>query len=288
MDFTDKNILITGGSGFLARAMISRLRDMGVSPSRIYAFARDEEKLMLVQEDYGVQIITGDVTNESDVLKAMNDKHIVFHFAAFKHLPLAEKESSTCIRSNVIGSMNVLRASLFTFTRPDMVLGVSTDKAYNPVNCYGMTKRLMEYMFAEYQGFSTGMVQYRIVRYGNVLGSTGSVLEVWKRARERGDAIKLTDPDMTRFFFTVDEAINTIFACIEKSKDATPYIPIMPTVRMGDMAEVMANGEVPVQIIGKRPGEKSDESMSDTYCSGNVPPMGTDEIRLGLKKLGYL
>ena len=149
-----------------------------------------------------------------------------------------------------------------------------------------MTKSLMEYMFLQYEREIKGTA-YRMVRYGNVLASTGSVLNVWKRAKELGDPLLLTDPEMTRFFFTVEEAVQTIYDCLDNSSDATPYIPKMRSIRMGDLAEVIADGHE-IKIVGRRAGEKGDEAMSEEYSSETADRMTQGEIRQELKKINML
>jgi len=283
MDFKGKNILLTGGSGFLGRALIARLQKEW-NPASILVLARDEGKLLSIKQEFGVDILPGDVTDWNSVTKAMHGVNQVFHLSGFKHLPLAETASEQAIKTNVIGSMNVLDAA--TMEDVEMVLGVSTDKAYNPINCYGMTKRLMEYLFAQYHrewGWSDRI--YRVVRYGNVLGSTGSVLEIWRKAAERGEPLRVTDFNMTRFFFSVNDAVQTIFDCLDHATDATPFVPKMKAVRMGDLAEVCKvilqnklSKPVAIELVGLRPGEKLHEGMADDAQSDAAEKYTHDEI----------
>jgi UDP-N-acetylglucosamine 4,6-dehydratase/5-epimerase len=281
-NWTGKKILITGGSGFLGRALIARLLAEW-KPASILCLARDEGKLLSLKQEFGVDIMPGDVSEWSDVYKAMMDRDQVFHLAGFKHLPLAETESAQSIKTNVVGSMNVLDCSLAN--EQDFVLGISTDKAYNPINCYGMTKRLMEYLFAQYEREHGAYTKYRTVRYGNVIGSTGSVIEIWKRAAMRGEPLKVTDFNMTRFFFTANDAVNTIFGCLDNAVDATPYVPKMKAVRMGDLAEVCRTilcnrhgKDLKLEITGLRPGEKISEGMADDMQSDATEKYTHDEI----------
>lgn len=280
--WSGKRILITGGSGFLGRALITRLLKEW-HPASILVLARDEGKLLSVKQDFGVEIMPGDVRNWNDVNHAMYNIDQVFHLAGFKHLPLAEKESQACIRSNVLGSMNVLQAA--DENTPEFVLGVSTDKAYQPMNCYGMTKRLMEYLFEQYDREYSRRTKYRIVRYGNVLGSTGSVLQIWQQAAQQGLPLKITDPNMTRFFFPVNDAVQTIFDCLEQAKDATPFMPKMKAVQMGEFVAVcrtiLSNRygkNIDVEVIGLRPGEKLHEGMADDAQSDTAERYTKDEI----------
>lgn len=280
MDFNGKQILITGGSGFLAQALVSRILSTS-RPGLITLVGRDESKLMETQSKFTpivTKIMAGDIANRGFVDRIMRQKEQVFHLAGFKYLPLAEEQSQECIETNVMGSKNILDASMYT--NPEFVIGISTDKAYNPSSCYGMTKRLMEYLFAQYERDKGDLrTQYRIARYGNVLGSTGSVIPVWRRAIEKGEPIKITDPDMTRFYFTVEDAVDTIFQCLEQQTDAAPYIPKMKAVRLGDLADALAGSDYPKEIIGNRGNEKMNEGMADGNTSDVAEKYTIDEIK---------
>ena len=277
MNLLNRKVLITGGSGYLAKALLKKV--LSQNPDSVLCVARNEGKLLEVQKEFGIDIMSGDIADRGFVERIMKGRDCIFHLAGFKHIPMAEQQSQACINTNVLGSKNILDASLYS--EPEFVIGTSTDKAYNPINCYGMTKRLMEYMFAEYEREKGSLkTKYRIARYGNVLGSTGSVIEIWKTA----DVIKVTDPDMTRFFFIVEQAVETLFECLDKQTDATPYIPVMKAMRLGDLAEVMANGR-PIEIIGNRGGEKMNEGMADGVSSDSVELYTKTEIKELIKVL---
>lgn len=286
-DFVDKKILITGGSGFLAQALIKFLIEQKkVRPNNILCVARNEGKLLETKQKFGVEILTGDIADRGFVERAMRNQQQIFHLAGFKHVPLGEIQAQECINTNIIGSKNILDASLYS--QPEFVLGISTDKAYNPINCYGMSKRLMEYLFLQYENTKGDLkTQYRVARYGNVIGSTGSVLQVWKMAKEQNKPIQLTDPEMTRFFFSVDDAVETVMQCLATSCDAKPFIPHMQAVKLGELAKVFAVDH-PIEIIGKRPGEKMNEGMADGYTSDSVELMKPFEIRAKLIELKLL
>lgn len=266
----------------MGQALIPVLQSKGVGHIKI--LGRDEGKLLETQRRYGVEICLGDVTDYYAVERAMHGVNQVYHLAGFKHLPLGEDKSQECIKTNVMGSINVLEAA--TTEDVELVLGVSTDKAYHPMNCYGMTKRLMEYLFDQYHrewGWSDRV--YRIVRYGNVLGSTGSVLQVWREAAEKNQPLKITDPDMTRFFFRVEDAVSTIIECLEKATDATPFIPNMKAVRMGELADVCKtilenrlSKPVTIEVVGLRPGEKLHEGMADDAQSDAAEKYTKEEL----------
>jgi len=283
LNFKNKNILLTGGSGYLAKALIPRL----IGAEKITCVARNEGKLLEIKQQFNVEILTGDISDRGFVERIMKGQNCIFHLAGFKHLPLAEQQSQECINTNVIGSKNILDASLYS--EPDFIIGISSDKAYNPVSCYGMTKRLMEYLFAQYQRIKgTSKTEYRIVRYGNVLGSTGSVIPVWHKQGQAKENIKLTG-NFTRFFFSVDDAVNTLFDCLNKSKDATPFIPNMKAISVHSLAEIFTEHyKVSIDFIGNRGGEKINEEIAEGITSDKVYQMSKTKIKEKLISLNLL
>ena len=224
-----KTILVTGGCGFLGEALIPRLK------GKIRVLDRDEKTLVKLKEKYPqIEIVAGDISQEWIVKKAMKGCDEIQHLSAFKHVGLAEENVFECIQSNIIGSLNILSESLNT--KPKLVIGISTDKAAQVKGIYGATKMCMEGLFREAEQMNTD-TKYRIVRYGNVLWSTGSVLCKWKDAIETGRPIVVTNPESTRFYWTREQAIDHIFDCIKKSKDTTPYVPKMKSIMLRDLAE---------------------------------------------------
>jgi len=271
--------LITGGSGFLGEALVARLLDMG---AKVRIMARSEAALVKLKFKYPqIEIMTGDICDTTNVKQAMIGVSGVFHLAAFKHVGLAEIQSRECIRTNVIGSMNILEEAIHSY--PDFVLGISTDKAAQVVGTYGASKLLMEKMFTQYQSIMNH-TKLRIVRYGNVLYSTGSVLCKWKQAIESGGKLVVTDPHATRFYWTVDQAIDLIFKCLEYSTDTTPYCPMMKSLSVGDLLEAMikkyGNGSIyEVETIGLQVGENLHEKILESGPQSNeVDRYTIDEI----------
>jgi UDP-N-acetylglucosamine 4,6-dehydratase/UDP-glucose 4-epimerase len=212
----------------------------------------------------------------------MHDVVGVFHLAASKHVGLAEKFVRENIKTNVIGSLNILEHSL---NHPTLkfVLSVSTDKAAQVAGVYGATKFLMERSIKQYEELNP-TVMYRTVRYGNVLYSTGSVLCKWKDLIEQGNEVVVTAPDATRFFWSVDDAIQLIIDCMGESIDSTPYCPIMKSMRIDDLLQAMiqkyGNGqEIPVKIIGLQPGENMHEKvLEEGPYSNEVEHFTIEEI----------
>lgn len=271
---TDKKYLITGGVGFLGLELINRLILNGFHNLRV--ISRDEGKLIELKEMYPfVEIQPGDLVSHFDVHKACQDVDGVFHLAAMKHVGLAEENPTLCIESNVIGTMNLLSCS----QECDFVLGVSTDKAANVKGVYGASKLLMESLFKEYENLN-GNTEYRIVRYGNVWGSTGSIATKWKEKMSRGEEVILTDPEATRFYWTVREAVALIFECLEKAPDSTPYITKMKAADMDTVLRACMEkyGKVKVNIIGLQKGENLHETIDGVNYSDTAERYTKEEF----------
>jgi len=256
----DKLYLITGGSGFLGIPLCERVLKLG---GRVRSIARDEGKLVdLNQMHPEVETLTGDIYDTFEIKQAMKGVSGVFHLAACKHVGIAEQQVRECIKSNTIGSMNILDESLET--KPDFIIGVSTDKAAQVAGVYGASKLLMERLFRQFDQLNDS-TKYRIVRYGNVLYSTGSVLCKWRDLLKEGREIIITEPDATRFFWTVDQAVDLIFNCLDNATGPEPFVTEMKAIRMGDLLEAMANKYLPsgyslrVKEIGLQPGENLHE-----------------------------
>ena len=276
----DKLYLVTGGSGFLGHPLVSYILREG---GRVRIISRDEGKLIDIKEKHpSIEIYTGDISDSFEVRQAMHDVVGVFHLAASKHVGLAEKFVRENIKTNVIGSLNILEHSL---NHPTLkfVLSVSTDKAAQVAGVYGATKFLMERSIKQYEELNPA-VMYRTVRYGNVLYSTGSVLCKWKDLIEQGKEVVVTAPDATRFFWSVDDAIQLIIDCMNESIDSTPYCPIMKSMRIDDLLQAMiqkyGNGqEIPVKIIGLQPGENMHEKvLEEGPYSNEVEHFTIEEI----------
>lgn len=281
--FEDKLFLVTGGSGFLGKPLVERLLKSG---ARVRILARDEGKLIETKQLYpSVEILTGDVSDEFEVKQAMVGVNGVFHLAASKHIGIAEKQVRECIKSNTIGSMNILSESLEN-SNLEFVIGISTDKTAQVSGVYGASKFLMERLFKQYERLNP-TCDYRIVRYGNVLYSTGSVLCKWKDLIQDGKQITITDPRATRFFWTVDQAIDLIYDCLTNAKDASPYVPTMKGMNMENLLLAMeqkyAPNDAPMppwNIIGLQPGENLHEKILENGLnSSEVEQYTIEEIK---------
>jgi len=252
--------LITGGSGFLGTRLIERLIAEG---HKVKTIARNEGKLIDLKNRFGVEIAFGDIANRFICEQFFEESDGVFHLAAFKHVTLAEKFAFECINSNVIGSENVLEFG--TKVKPKFIIGISTDKASQVAGVYGATKLLMEKMFTQYEKIHPE-INYRIVRYGNILYSTGSVLCKWKESLLTGEDITVTCRDATRFFWTIDQAVDLIFDCLDKAENSAPFVPEMKSIRVGDLLDAMLlkyrpYNQIKVHEIGLQPGENLHEKI---------------------------
>lgn len=272
----DKKYLITGGSGFLGRALIKRLTERGFTD--LVALSRNEGELLRLKADFpNVQIVPGDIADTHAVTTAARGVSGVFHLAALKHVTMAEEHVRQCVFSNIIGTLNVLNLQGM-----DFILGVSTDKAAQPTSVYGATKFLMERLFSDYEKMYPN-TKHRIVRYGNVMYSTGSVLCRWKEQMQRGDVVKITDVDSTRFYWTVDQAVDLIFKCLDEAKGSAPYFTAMKAIRLGDLLTAMsikyAPGGYTSEVIGLQPGENKHEVIDQSLPTSDVAERYTvDEI----------
>lgn len=275
-----KTYLITGATGFLGEHLTKRILDQG---GIVRAFSRNEGKLITLKQRHPqIEIHTGDVSDWFEVKQAMMGVNAVFHLAASKHVGLAETYSRECTKTNVNGTLNILEESLCQDL--DFVVGISTDKAAQVSGVYGATKLLMERLFQQYERINpTG--NYRIVRYGNVLYSTGSVLCKWKVLLQESKQVIITDPDATRFFWTRDQAVDLIFSCLKESNSSMPWVPEMKSMAMGDLLEAMARKYLPpgetlnLKTIGLQPGENMHEKiMEEGPASDEVEKFTIEQI----------
>jgi UDP-N-acetylglucosamine 4,6-dehydratase/UDP-glucose 4-epimerase len=275
----NKKYLVTGGSGFLGKELIDRLSADNIS---LRTVSRNEGALISLKDKFpSTEIYIGDISDPFVVKQAMQNINGVFHLAASKHVGLAEKFVKENVKSNIIGSLNIYEQSL---NQPlDFVISISTDKAAQVAGVYGATKLLMERLSLQYEKLNT-FCQYRIVRYGNVLYSTGSVLCKWKDLISQGKEVIVTEPDATRFFWTVDQAVDLIMDCMKNSTDSTPYCPNMKSMRIADLLQAMiikyGNGQdVPIKVIGLQPGENIHEKVLDIGpFSNEVESFSIEEI----------
>jgi UDP-N-acetylglucosamine 4,6-dehydratase len=251
-------VLVTGGAGFLGRGLLRRVTQ-GKLDWEVTVYSRDETSQEEARQRYPVaRYVLGDVRDIDLLTAAMMGHDWVVHAAAVKYIPEAELNATECVNVNVGGVENVVRAARTAGVRK--VVGISTDKAVQPVNVYGCTKMLMERLFADTVRFE-GQPLFCCVRYGNVIGSTGSVIPLFKRQLEEGGRVRITNPDMTRFWMSVDEAIDLILLALERASPGAVIVPPARAMKIVDVARAATQDGVDVEVIGERPGEKRDEML---------------------------
>jgi UDP-N-acetylglucosamine 4,6-dehydratase len=206
-----------------------------------------------------MRFFIGDVRDASRLKEATRGIDIIIHAAAMKHVPIAEYNPMECIKTNIYGAENVIQAALDN--KVDYVMALSTDKAANPINLYGATKLVSDKLFVAANNMSGGRTKFAVVRYGNVVGSRGSVVPFFESLIKKGvESLPITHKDMTRFWITLQQGVDFVFKCMERMDGGEIFVPKIPSVRIVDLAKAMAP-DLPLEIIGIRPGEKIHEIM---------------------------
>lgn len=299
-----RSVLVTGATGAFGRAFVKRLlldtapdrpktpippwhRDCYDNwhggPERICIYSRDEHKQAVMRrelkDDPRLRFFIGDVRDADRLHTAMHGCDTVIHAAALKRIEVGQYNPTEMIRTNVLGAMNVVAAAA------DMgvarVVALSSDKAYQPVSPYGQSKALAESVFLSANTERAGCgTRYAVTRYGNCMGSTGSVIPTWRKILNDGDVVPVTSMDATRFFMTMDAAVDLVLNAAETMPDE-PLIPALPAFRVGDLVEAM--GITNYRVIGMPAFEKEHESMNAERCSATARRMSVDEIKEALK-----
>lgn len=280
--YTNKNILIIGGTGTIGRRLTKELLEQ--NPKVIRIFSRDEYKQFEMQQELqnhkNIRYLIGDVRDENRLLRAMEDIDYVFHLAAMKHVPACEYNPFEAVQTNVLGTQNVIQAALTTNVKK--VLFTSTDKAIAPTNTYGATKLTAERLISAAQ-YQKGPKQtiFSSVRFGNVMGSRGSVIPLFIKQIVKENKITVTDANMLRYMMTSTQAINLILEANEIAKGGEVFVLKMPIIKLCDLVDVLieevtqkynVSKAVAIKQIGIRPGEKMFEEL-----------MTEDEVRVGLE-----
>ena len=260
MNLHGKRILITGGTGSFGRAFVDiALREL--DPRRLIVFSRDELKQFEMSHTYSeepMRYFIGDVRDRDRLRRAFRDVDVVIHAAAMKQVPACEYNPIEAVMTNVGGAQNVIEAAIDCGVK--RVVALSTDKAVNPVNLYGATKLCAEKLFTQSNSYvGSEETRFSCARYGNVIGSRGSVVPVFLRQRETG-RITVTDRRMTRFWLTVEQGVRFVISCIEQMSGGEVFVPKISSMRIMDLAEAVAPG-CDVELIGIRPGEKLHEVL---------------------------
>ncbi len=261
----DKTILITGGTGFLGRALVREI--LKYEPKGIRLFSRDEVKHHHVQEMFNnhpkIKNFIGDVRDYPRLLKAVRGADIVIHAAALKRIDMIEYNVEEAIKTNILGTMNVIHSCLEADV--EKVVFISTDKACSPINTYGACKFVSERIFTE-SNYNKGNAKtiFTVVRYGNVLESTGSVIPFFINKIKNKEDIPVTDSRMTRFIISPSQAVQLIFSALRYGIGGEVFVPKLPSMKITDLAEILKyrfNSNNETKIIGIRPGEKIHELM---------------------------
>lgn len=260
--FNDKNILITGGTGSFGKKYTKILLEK-YKPNKIIIYSRDELKQYEMSQEYNdkcMRYFIGDVRDAARLKKAMKDVDFVIHAAALKHVPIAEYNPMECIKTNIYGAQNVIDAALENGV--SKIIALSTDKAANPVNLYGATKLASDKLFVAANNLvGTQDTQFSVVRYGNVIGSRGSVVPYFQKLLNDGTTfLPITDEKMTRFMITLEDGVNFVLKNFERMQGGEIFVPKIPSMKIVDLADAMAPS-LERRIIGIRPGEKLHEIM---------------------------
>lgn len=271
LSLKNKQILITGGTGSLGHVLVDHLLSGKTGrPARIIVFSRDEDKQfhmrMRYQDANGLSFRLGDVRDYPSVLEAMCDVDIIIHAAALKQVPACEYFPFESVMTNILGAQNVVRAAREN-GRVETVVGISTDKACKPVNVMGMTKALQERVILAANLDCPG-TRFLMVRYGNVVGSRGSVVPLFRQQLSEGGPLTVTTPNMTRFLLTLDQAVDVVFEALQHGNPGETLVPRAPSARILDLARVMIGTRpVEIELTGIRPGEKTHEILiSEEEC----------------------
>lgn len=260
--FDDKSILITGGTGSFGKRCVRMLLER-YKPRRLVVYSRDELKQYEMAQEFDsdcMRYFIGDVRDRERLTQGMSGVDIVIHAAALKQVPAAEYNPMECIKTNIHGAENVIQAALAN--NVGKVIALSTDKAANPINLYGATKLASDKLFVAANNMTGNRpTRFAVVRYGNVVGSRGSVVPFFKRLVDAGAAsLPITDLRMTRFWITLTQGVEFVFKSFSRMQGGEIFVPKIPSVRIMDLATAMAP-RIPQKIVGIRPGEKLHEVM---------------------------
>lgn len=273
MQFSQRTILITGGAGSIGTALAEKLLEFKPHSIRIfdnseYNLAMAREKLSALPEGYRLRFLLGDVRDYNRLRMAMQGVHLVYHLAAFKHVDIASYNPTEVIATNINGTINLIQCSFET--KPSHVFLASTDKAVNPISVYGYSKAICEKLMLWADRISD-YTRFTVLRFGNVKESSGNVWEIWRKQIENGEPLTVTHPEATRYFMTMEEAVNFIINASTYASGGEIMVPEMEEYKIMELAKQLSNN---VKITGLRPEEKLHEELF------------TEEEKARAKKLG--
>lgn len=276
------NILITGGTGYFGRAFTSYLFQNGLS-GKVVIYSRDEVKqasMRMHYPQYEMRWMIGDVRDKERLGRAMHGIDYVIHAAALKRIEVGAYNPDEMVKTNVIGTMNVIDAAIHSGVKK--VVFLSSDKAFQPISPYGQSKALAESMVLNANNWAGPEIRFAAVRYGNVSGSTGSVIPTWRKILETSDTVPVTDPECTRFHMYANEACDLVYAAMFGGIEDRPYIPSLPAYRLGDLAKAMG---AKMNVTGLPAHEKRHECMGEGNCSNEARRMSVEEIKIMLENV---
>lgn len=274
----NKSILITGGTGSLGRALTRHIIENGESLRRLIIYSRDEQKQFIMEQEFPeskypfIRFFIGDVRDRERLERAFQGVDYVIHAAAMKHVPIAEYNPDECIKTNIGGAENVVEAALKTGV--SRVVALSTDKACAPINLYGATKLTSDKLFIAANNIRGNKeIRFSVVRYGNVMGSNGSVIPFFINRKNNGQSLPITDENMTRFNISLQGGVDMVIHALEHAWGGELFVPKIPSYNILDVAEAIAP-EAKKEVVGIRPGEKLHEEMITTSDSFNTYDLG--------------
>lgn len=269
-EYNNKTILVTGGTGTIGSELVRQLIEL--KPKQIRILSRDQNKQYHLAEKLrhypSLRFLIGDIRDKERLDLTMDGVNIIFHTAALKHVPSCEYNPFEAVKTNIIGSQNII--DLARKHHIEKVIGISTDKAVNPNNIMGTSKLMMEKLFINANQYMTHLgTKFACVRFGNVAWASGSVLPIWAKQIENGNKITITNPNMTRFLISTDQAVNLVLKASQLTKGGEIFILKMPAIKLGDLAKIFidkyaSNKKTIVIPIGNRGGEKEHEELIDT------------------------
>jgi len=273
LDLNEKSILITGGTGSLGKHLTKNIYSKFPNVKRLVIFSRDEQKQFQMAQEFpsskhpSIRYFIGDIRDFDRLKKAFKDIDYVIHAAAMKHVPIAEYNPMECVKTNVLGAENVINAALETDVKS--VVALSTDKAAAPINLYGATKLCSDKLFVAANNVKGKRdIKFSVVRYGNVMGSNGSVIPFFMQKKKEG-ILPITDPNMTRFNISLQGGVDMVLHALEVAWGGEIFVPKIPSYKITDVATAIAP-EAKQEIVGIRPGEKVHEEMitsSDSFTT---------------------
>ena len=267
-----KVILVTGGTGSFGQKFAEVLFKR-YKPLKLIVFSRDEYKQYEMSKTfpdtkYPIRYFLGDVRDKARLVRAFDGVDYVIHAAALKQVPALEYNPIEAVKTNVVGADNIVDASIESGIKK--VVALSTDKAVNPINLYGATKLVAEKIFVAANSYAGGQVKFSVVRYGNVVGSRGSVIPLFLSMKRRGiKEFTITDERMTRFWITLEQAVDLVIRALEQSEGGEVYVPMIPSMKITDLARAIEPDSA-FRVTGIRPGEKIHETLISEDEAGNV------------------